>query len=102
MSKKRHSSRKQSPPSRQLPWPVFVLVGALLLIIAGGVVVWYSSNTSPSDVAGIPKLVVDQTTIDEGYLTYDTPIQTAYRLRNEGDGPLKILGQPEVVLAEGC
>jgi hypothetical protein len=78
-----------------------LLVGALVLIVGGGLVIWNAPNVAP-DVAGTPELAVEETVIDEGYLTYDTPIQTAFRLRNEGDGLLKILGQPEVVLAAGC
>jgi hypothetical protein len=29
-------------------------------------------------------------------------VQCAYRLRNEGAGPLKILNEPEVELRAGC
>ena len=103
MTKKHQSNRKQasSPSPRGVPWPALLLVGALVLIVGGGLVIWNASNVAP-EVAGTPKLAVEDTVVDEGYLTYDTPIQTAFRLRNEGDGLLKILGQPEVVLAEGC
>jgi len=73
-----------------------VAVGAALLIIGGVFLLW------PSGDSGTPKLTVPQSTIDEGYLTYSTPIQTAFTLRNEGDGPLKIVDTPVVELKEGC
>jgi hypothetical protein len=104
MSKKRYGKRKKSSPSRQFPWLVLV-VGALLLIVGGGLVILNSAGTSTAtsaDGAGAPKLAVDTSSIDEGYLKYDTPIQTAFRLRNVGEQPLKILGEPQVELVEGC
>lgn len=108
MSKKIRSKRKrkQSPPSRQFPW-LWLAAGAALLLVAGGLaVIWVSSSTDLAgvapEIAGAPKLVVDQTIVDEGYLKYNTPVQSAFRLSNAGDQPLKILGEPQVVLAAGC
>jgi hypothetical protein len=105
MSKKIRSKRKQSPPARQVPW-LWLAAGAALLLVAGGLaVIWFSSGTDPGvapEIAGAPKLVVDQTIVDEGYLKYNTPVQSAFRLSNVGDQPLKILGEPQVVLAAGC
>jgi hypothetical protein len=101
MSKKSRSKRNQ--PSHRFPWPWLVVVGALLLI-AGSLVVWTSSGrhseTSPQ-VVGAPKLVVDQMTVDEGYVRYNVPVRTTFRLSNVGDQPLKILGAL-VELVEGC
>jgi hypothetical protein len=76
-----------------------------LLLIVGGVVVWISSNQETAvtpQVVGSPKLAVDQTVVDEGYLQYNVPVRTTYRLSNVGDQPLKIVGQPMVELVEGC
>ena len=105
MSKKIRSKRKQSPPRRQVPW-LWLAAGAALLLVAGGLaVIWVSFSAEPGvtpEIAGEPKLVVDQTIVDEGYLKYNTPVQSAFRLSNAGDQPLKILGEPQVVLAAGC
>ena len=104
MKKKRYEKRKQSSPSRQSLWLALV-AGALLLIAGGGLVIFNStgsSTTTSADGAGVPKLAVDTTNIDEGYLKYNTPIQTAFRLQNVGEQPLKILSQPQVKLVEGC
>jgi hypothetical protein len=51
---------------------------------------------------GTPDLVVDQTVIDEGYVKLNTPVRTSFILRNEGDGLLQVLGEPQVQLVEGC
>lgn len=102
MSKKSRRKRNQLSP-RRFPWPWLAVVGVLVLI-AGGLVVWTSSRSRPAvtpQVVGAPKLVVDRTTVDEGYLQYNAPVRTTFRLSNVGDQPLKILGAP-VELAEGC
>jgi hypothetical protein len=103
MAKK--SRRKQQRQARRTPWSWAVLGGALLLIIGGVWLAWPGNTTDPnfeSQVTGAPRLVVDQTTIDEGDVKVNTQIRTAYRLQNVGDQPLKILGEPAVELIEGC
>ena len=103
MSKKSRT-RRNKPSSRRSLWPWLAGIGALLLIV-GGVAVWISSSPGTEvtpQVVGSPKLVVDQTVIDEGYMQYNVPVRTTYRLSNVGDQPLKIVGQPMVELVEGC
>jgi hypothetical protein len=53
-------------------------------------------------VAGSPRLMVEQTVIDEGYIRYNVPVRTTFRLSNVGDQPLQILDAPQVRLVEGC
>lgn len=103
MSKKSRL-RKNKASSRQSLWPWLAGIGVLLLVV-GGVAVWTSSSPGAAvkpQVVGAPKLVVDQTVVDEGYLQYNVPVRTTYRLSNVGDRPLKIVGQPMVELVEGC
>ena len=103
MSRKSRPSKNQ-PSSRQSLWPWLAGIGVLALIV-GGVVVWTSSSPGAAvtpQVVGAPKLVVDQTVVDEGYLQYNVPVHTTFRLSNVGDQPLKIVGQPMVELVEGC
>ena len=106
MSKKksRNKGNGNNSSPRQFPWLWPAAVAGLLLLIVGGVVVWITSNPQPAvtpQVAGAPKLVVDQKEVDEGYLQYDVQVRTAFRLSNVGDQPLEILGAP-VKLVEGC
>ena len=106
MSKK--SGRKGvSPAPRRFPW-LWTAVGAAVVLIAGGVVM-LSASASPASrpaaapqVAGAPRLAVDRTTVDEGYVKFGTPVHETFRLSNTGSQPLQILGQPRVELVRGC
>jgi hypothetical protein len=105
---------KQQSRTHRTSWLWAVLGGVLLLIIGGVWLTWperpvgvkqapnsVDPNFAPQ-VTGAPRLVVEQTTIDEGEVKVNTPIRTAFRLQNMGDQPLKILGEPAVELVEGC
>jgi hypothetical protein len=100
MSRKTYRKRKQPPP-RQFPWPWLAVVG-VVLIIGGGLMIWSPSGTAPPEVTGAPRLAVDQLVIDEGYIKLDRTIHTTFHLKNVGDRPLEILGEPQVELVEGC
>lgn len=100
----RKTYRKQKQPSRQFPWPWLAVVGALL-IIGGGLMIWSpfgAASTAAPEMTGGPRLAVDQTVIDEGYVKLDTRVRTTFRLKNVGDQALHIIGQPQVELVEGC
>ena len=108
MSKNSRRKRNQPPP-RRFPW-LWLGIGAALLLIVGGLsIMWTSAPTSSStppnfepEVVGAPRLSVDQTIIDEGDVKLGTTVQTAFRLKNVGDQPLRIMGEPAVELVEGC
>ena len=103
MSKKSRS-RNNKRSSRQSLWPWLAGIGVLALIV-GGAVVWTTSRPGTAvtpQVVGAPKLAVDQTVVDEGYVQYNVPVRTTFRLSNVGDQPLKIVGQPMVELVDGC
>lgn len=97
MAKKTVKTQNSGAAASRFPWPVLV-AGALLLVIGGGLALWQSAAGS----GGAPKLVVSETTVDAGYQKFNAPVQSAFRLRNEGAGPLKILNEPEVELRAGC
>ncbi len=93
-------NKKSNKQNLFLTWPV-VIISAALLVIGGAFLLWPAANNAP-ETGGTPQLVVAQPDVDEGYLQYDTPIQTAFSLRNNGNAPLKILDTPVVELKEGC
>lgn len=109
MTKKRPFKRtRKLPPQRQLPWIWLAVAGAVLLVVGGLGLIWTSASSGvvtldiTPEVVGVPHLVIDQEVIDEGYVKLNNTIRTTFRLRNVGDQPLHILGEPVVELVEGC
>lgn len=111
MSRKRHSKRikrTKASPKQRFQWLWLAVGGAVLLVIGGLSLIWASSDTGvvtldvTPEVSGAPRLAVDQDVIDEGYIRLNNTIRTTFRLRNAGDQPLYILGEPQVELVEGC
>ena len=104
MRKKSVHKRNQANP-RSFPLLALVIAGALVLFIGGGLLVRNSSQARPAvepQVTGSPRLAVDRTEVDEGYVRFNVPVRTTFRLSNVGDQPLRFLGQPQVELVEGC
>jgi hypothetical protein len=96
--------RRNQPSPRRFPWPWLAVAIVVLLLIGGSLVVWNSFSRRPEvppQVTGAPKLMVDPTSVDEGYVQFDVPVRTTYRLSNVGDQPLTIMAAP-VELVEGC
>jgi hypothetical protein len=97
--KSRHRNR---PAPRRFAWH-WLVAGGVLLLIVGGLILWTSSNRPKvaPEVVGAPRLSVDQTLVDEGYVKFNVPVRTTYRLSNVGDQPLEIMAAL-VELVEGC
>jgi len=80
-------------------------VAAALVLVVGGVLVslvFRPGSAVTGAGTGAPQLVVDRTSVDEGYRKFNTSVRTTFRLSNAGGQPLKILGEPQVELIEGC
>jgi membrane protein required for beta-lactamase induction len=73
------------------------LIGAGLVFANGGL----GSKETPM-VTGAPRLAVSQEMVDYGEIKVNTPVETVFRVRNMGDQPLRIVGEPQVELVEGC
>jgi hypothetical protein len=103
LAKKSRKNRKVAQDSAQRPYWLGVVVAAAVLLVVGGLsMLLISGDSNTTSGGGTPKLVVDQTVVDEGYVTLNTPVRTAFTIRNEGDGLLQVLGEPQVQLVEGC
>jgi len=108
--KKNHRKKRQGryqPPQRRVPWTWLAVGGVLAALAAAGVLLLLTSSSDGEaaadiQVGGAPRLAVDRTTIDEGHIQFDVPVRTTFRLGNAGDAPLKISGQPQVQLVQGC
>ena len=97
----------KAPPTRRSRLPLYLAGGALLVIIAGVVMLatggrGSSSTGGPAQVAGRPALAVDQEKIDFGKVPLDVPVKATFQLSNVGDQPLQIIRQPVVEVKQGC
>jgi len=105
-SQRRAKRKKRQTPTKRFPW-LWLAVGGVLLLVVGAVVVLRpkSGDDTPQytpQTAGAPRLMVDQTTVDHGYIKYDVPVRSTFRLSNVGDQQLEIVGAPQVQLIQGC
>lgn len=75
--------------------------GLLGLIAVGAAAVWWLAE-APDASGGTPRLVVDRTEVDLGYLRFETPARFAFTLSNAGDGPLRLVSVPVVRALKGC
>ncbi|HIQ06054.1 MAG TPA: hypothetical protein EYH31_10295 [Anaerolineae bacterium] len=77
-----------------------------VLLIGGGALFWSWPTGGEIDVTpqvrGAPRVEVLEEVMDYGDVRVNTPIRTVFRVRNVGDQPLRILGEPQVELVQGC
>lgn len=109
--KKRSRTRRRAPNSTR-NWLVASAAGVVLLILAA-LALASRQDESPGQkvfdpdfepqVTGAPRLeVLPQDVVDYGEVKLGTTITTVYTVRNVGDAPLVIYGEPRVELIEGC
>lgn len=104
MAKKKSYRRTQPAKQAASPhrwWWLWGVAAVAVVLVVGGLTVLLSPNSGGAE-NGTPKVAVDQTVVDEGYQTFNSTVRTSFTLRNEGDGPLRILEEPQVKLVEGC
>lgn len=96
--------RSQNAPPHRTPWlwVGLVALGAFVLVIVGFTLLRDGSDGSTSGGKLGPVVAVEQEVFDYGNVKVNTPIETLFRVSNAGDEPLKIAGDPEVELVEGC
>jgi len=100
--------KRKNEQAAKSPWPfVAMAVGAVLIIVVGFLA--WRGNTSGTEsasvtpqVTGGPKLNVDRDSIDFGKLPLDQTVRAEFKLKNVGDQPLRIVGEPRVELVRGC
>lgn len=91
------STRK--PTGRKFSW-----IGGLLALMIGLFVFAFTSQKPAytPEVSGEPRAQLDQTEIDYGDVKLNTTLTSVFKVRNISDQLLKILGEPQVELVEGC
>ena len=91
--KKRFQKRR-----RAWRYTVLVTIAALIVLSLGGWALW--PGVSPS-AGGTPKLALDRTEIDLGYVRFNAPASAAFTITNTGDGLLTVKAG-RVRLVQGC
>jgi hypothetical protein len=109
-AKKRHRSKKR--PQHDMTWIAAGIAGGVVLLLAALALVsrqndapgqkTFAPNFVP-EVTGAPRVeVLPQDVIDYGDVKLGTTINTVFNVRNIGDEPLVVLGEPQVELVQGC
>jgi hypothetical protein len=79
--------------------PKVLVIAALLVVLGlGG---WWFWPEAPPSADGTPKLGLNRTEIDLGYLRFNTPAHAAFSITNAGDGLLTLAAGP-VRVVQGC
>lgn len=103
MSKSRKSRHPKPSPQRPAWLIPTVIIGAIVVILAI-LAVLAGSRREPfePEVTGAPHVEIDQTSIDHGSVRFEQSVESVFRVRNVGDQPLVIMGEPRVELLQGC
>jgi hypothetical protein len=110
-TKKGHRSKKRRA-NNNISWIWAAIAGGVVLVIAAialfargndsGGEKTFDPNFEPT-VTGAPAVaVLPQDVIDYGDVKLGSTINTVFKVRNVGDQPLMVLGEPQVELAQGC
>ncbi len=105
-SKQNPSPRQEQKDTSTRPrWLLFAgLIGIVILIIGALIAIINGRQQEPysPQVTGRPNAEVDQTLLDYGNVQFETPVEAVFHVKNTGDKPLYILGEPRVELLQGC
>ncbi len=99
----RNARRSGIPPVAWLGLAGLVLVAVGLFLVRGSLA-GSGTATTPAQiqVAGKPKLAVDQEKIDFGRVPLNKPVKATFKLTDTGDKPLTLNGTPEISVLKGC
>ncbi len=103
-------SQRRAPVARkQSTWWLWVTLGGLLLVFVLFLIAQLNKGNQVSEassftpeVTGRPQVAVSQEKIDYGDVKLGNTIDTVIDVRNTGDQPLMIQGNPQVEVVEGC
>jgi hypothetical protein len=109
-NKKSHRRRNKS--TNNMTWIVMGLIGGAVLVVAAIALFARGNNNSGEKafdpnfqptVTGAPAVaVLPNDVIDYGDVKLGSTVNTVFKVRNMGDQPLIVLGEPQVELVQGC
>jgi hypothetical protein len=103
MAKEKASKGRPASSSGRNPAPIIAGAVALLLIAVGVLVsCGPAAGVNGGSATNGPSLAVDPEKIDFGQVKVDNIVKADFRLRNIGNQPLQIIGEPAVRVVEGC
>lgn len=83
--------------------PIF-LIGSLVVVVFT-LLGLYLASRGPAyvpEITGGAHVAVDKEEVDYGDVKFDTTVVSEFKVKNVGDEPLIILGEPVVEIVEGC
>jgi len=92
--------RGKQRPRRRPRWRWAALAGVVLVAVGAGAFWWFSEAQDTS--GGTPRLLMDRTEVDLGYLPFEAPARVVFTLTNAGDGLLRLADVPPVKVLKGC
>ncbi len=112
-NRRKSSHRRKKRSSNNMIWLVGGVIGGVFFIVAALVLLTRGSNNKPGqkafgsdfepEVMGAPQIeVLPQDAIDYGDVKLGTTVNTEFKVRNVGDKPLVVIGEPQVEVIEGC
>jgi hypothetical protein len=104
MTRKAYLSKKGAAQQQKSFFPLYLVGGALILIIVGAFVLLRGSSTPSKAIEAIgkPSLAVDTEQVDLGKVPLGKPVSVAFELSNVGDKTLELEGIPKVEVKQGC
>ena len=95
---------RQQETFARFPWPLVVIAVGATLVLFIWFLAWRGGNSNTATAPGTEgaRLATDREVIDFGAVKYNVPVQATFRLRNTGDAPLRVMGEPRVELVQGC
>jgi hypothetical protein len=98
-----------------MTWIVGGVIGGVIFIVVALVLLTRGNDNSSKsgqtafdsdfepEVTGAPQVaVLPQDAIDYGDVKLGTTVNTEFKVRNVGDKPLVVIGEPQVEVIEGC
>lgn len=102
MSKAQETER--SKPQGRPTWLIPAIIVGIVVVVVAAVAAITGNQREPfePEVTGAPRAEFDQTSIDHGSMRFNQQAESVFRVRNVGDQPLTIQGEPRVELVQGC